>query len=65
MKKEKNKSNSSLLHSFTPSLLLKAVNLSHSFDYLLFENVNLSLKPKETIAIVGPSGCPNSPYALF
>ncbi|WP_456480490.1 ABC transporter ATP-binding protein [Nautilia sp.] len=36
--------------------MLKAVNLTHSFDYLLFENVNLELKPKEKIAIVGSSG---------
>ncbi len=36
--------------------MLKARNLTHSFDYLLFENVNLEIKPKEKIAIVGSSG---------
>ena len=36
--------------------MLEAVNLSHSFDYLLFENVNLKIKEKEKIAIVGSSG---------
>jgi putative ABC transport system ATP-binding protein len=36
--------------------MLKAVNLTHSFDYLLFEDVNFEVKPKEKIAIVGSSG---------
>ena len=36
--------------------MLKAINLKHSFDYLLFENVNLEIKPKEKIAIIGKSG---------
>ena len=36
--------------------MLKAVNLTHSFDYLLFENVNIELNPAEKIAIVGSSG---------
>jgi len=36
--------------------MLKAVNLTHSFDYLLFKDVNLELKPKEKIAIIGSSG---------
>jgi len=36
--------------------MLKAYNIAHSFDYLLFENVNLEIKPKEKIAIVGSSG---------
>jgi len=40
--------------------MLEARNLSHSFDYLLFENVNLEIKPKEKIAIVGSSGCGKS-----
>jgi putative ABC transport system ATP-binding protein len=40
--------------------MLDARNLSHSFDYLLFENVNLEIKPKEKIAIVGSSGCGKS-----
>ncbi len=36
--------------------MLEAVNISHSFDYLLFENVNLKINPKEKIAVVGKSG---------
>ncbi len=36
--------------------MLEAVNISHSFDYLLFENVNFKISPKEKIAIVGKSG---------
>lgn len=36
--------------------LLKAISLSHAFDYPLFTNVSLELKERETIAIVGVSG---------
>ena len=36
--------------------MLEAKNLKHSFDYLLFEDVNISLKPKDKIAIIGSSG---------
>lgn len=36
--------------------MLKAINLKHSFDYLLFSGVNLEVKPKEKIAIIGSSG---------
>jgi len=36
--------------------MLKAINLKHTFDYLLFENVNFEIKPKEKIAIIGKSG---------
>lgn len=36
--------------------LLTAVNLSHSFDYMLFENIDLAVYPGESIAIVGRSG---------
>jgi putative ABC transport system ATP-binding protein len=36
--------------------MLVAKNLTHSFDYLLFENVNISIVSKEKIAIVGSSG---------
>ena len=36
--------------------LLHVKNVSHSFDYLLFENVNFSLAPKESMAILGVSG---------
>ena len=36
--------------------MLEAINISHSFDYLLFENVNLKISPREKIAIIGKSG---------
>lgn len=37
-------------------ILLKATNLSHRFDYPLFENISLELHAGESIAIVGVSG---------
>ncbi|TQR60528.1 ABC transporter ATP-binding protein [Campylobacter troglodytis] len=40
--------------------LLKAQNLSHSFDYVLFQNLNLELFEKDCIAIQGSSGCGKS-----
>jgi putative ABC transport system ATP-binding protein len=36
--------------------LIKATNLSHKFDYELFNNISLSVKPKEKVAIIGVSG---------
>lgn len=36
--------------------LLHVQNISHAFDYLLFENVNFTLAPKESMAILGVSG---------
>lgn len=36
--------------------MLKAINLSQKFDYPLFENISLELKPKEKVAIIGTSG---------
>lgn len=36
--------------------LLDARNISHAFDYPLFENINFSLAPKESMAILGVSG---------
>jgi len=36
--------------------LLEAANISHRFDYSLFENIDFSVMPKESIAIVGRSG---------
>jgi putative ABC transport system ATP-binding protein len=36
--------------------LIKAINLSHKFDYELFNNISFSVKPKEKIAIIGVSG---------
>ena len=40
--------------------LLEATNISHSFDTLLFSDVNLSLLPSSSAAIVGRSGCGKS-----
>lgn len=40
--------------------LLRALGLSHSFDYPLFESLSFSLEPKETMSIVGVSGCGKS-----
>lgn len=40
----------------TEPLLLQAKEVSHKFDYQLFENINLNLHEKETIAIIGMSG---------
>ena len=36
--------------------LLNATNVTHSFDYPLFSNINFSLQEQESIAIVGRSG---------
>jgi putative ABC transport system ATP-binding protein len=36
--------------------LLEVQNLSHSFEYNLFSDINLTLNPKESISIVGISG---------
>jgi len=36
--------------------LLKATNISHSFDTELFSNVDFTLNPSQSIAIVGRSG---------
>lgn len=38
------------------NLLLEATNLSHSFDYPLFTQIDFSVKSTETVAIVGRSG---------
>lgn len=39
---------------------LRVENIGHSFDYPLFENLNLSLRAKDCIAIQGSSGCGKS-----
>ena len=36
--------------------LLEARDLSHTFDYKLFDNINLTLAQKESCAIIGVSG---------
>lgn len=38
------------------SILIEARELKHSFDYELFDNVNITLANKQSIAIVGKSG---------
>ena len=38
------------------SPLLEVKNLTHSFDYPLFNDINLTLQKKESIAIIGVSG---------
>lgn len=40
--------------------LLKGVNLTHAYDYTLFENVSLSVGGGESVAILGVSGCGKS-----
>ena len=37
-------------------LLLEAKNISHEFDYTLFNNITLNIHEKESIAIIGVSG---------
>lgn len=37
-------------------VLLQANGLSHAFDYTLFENINIAIKKRESIAILGISG---------
>ncbi|MFK5974870.1 MAG: ATP-binding cassette domain-containing protein [Sulfurovum sp.] len=41
-------------------LLLDTHNISHSFDILLFEGLDLSLNESESMAILGRSGCGKS-----
>ncbi len=48
--------NESLITNDVKTTLLEAKNLSHEFDYKLFENINLTLEKKESIAIIGMSG---------
>jgi putative ABC transport system ATP-binding protein len=44
------------------NLLLQANSLSHKFDYELFQDINLSLYKKESIAIIGTSGSGKSTF---
>jgi putative ABC transport system ATP-binding protein len=41
-------------------LLLEIKQLTHNFDYPLFENLNFDLHSEESIAIIGASGCGKS-----
>ena len=38
------------------SFLLKSFNMTHGFDYTLFDDINFTLAPYESAAIVGRSG---------
>ena len=38
------------------NIILNATNISHTFDYPLFSNINLTLHEQESISIVGRSG---------
>ncbi len=38
------------------TFLLDARNITHNFDYPLFEDINLTLQKKQSIAIIGMSG---------
>ncbi len=40
--------------------LLRAEQITHSFDYPLFENLNLNLNKKDCVAVQGSSGCGKS-----
>ncbi len=40
----------------TPHVLLSGTNLSHTFDYTLFENVDIDIKAGQSIAVLGISG---------
>ena len=42
--------------------LLKAVDISHTFDYPLFNNINFSIQEKQSIAIIGISGSGKSTF---
>ncbi|NQY93456.1 MAG: ATP-binding cassette domain-containing protein, partial [Campylobacteraceae bacterium] len=45
-----------LSHSTLTLPLLEAKNISHNFDYPLFDNIDLNLHKGKSIAIIGMSG---------
>ena len=49
-------------HSTLEYPLLKAVDISHNFDYPLFDNIDLCLNKKQSIAIIGISGSGKSTF---
>jgi putative ABC transport system ATP-binding protein len=40
--------------------MLEAINITHGFDYKLFEDISLSMKSGDIFSIVGSSGCGKS-----
>lgn len=42
--------------------LLEAKNISHSFDYNLFQNINFTLNKNQSVAIIGTSGSGKSTF---
>ncbi len=53
---QKTHSGTSSAPSSTKELLIEAKALSHAFDYTLFENIDIAIRPGESIAILGISG---------
>ncbi len=51
-----NKASSSFVPPREKKNILVASNLSHTFDYTLFENVDLEIKEGQSIAVLGVSG---------
>lgn len=49
-------------HDLNSQPILEAVNVSHGFDYPLFENLNLYLFSGQSIAIIGASGSGKSTF---
>lgn len=42
--------------------ILKTTNITHEFDYKLFENINLEIFEKQTVSIIGKSGSGKSTF---
>lgn len=53
---DKISNNSTTCGSQSSNVLLEAKQISHDFDYPLFENIDLTLSKQESIAIIGASG---------
>ena len=43
-------------------MILEATNITHSFDYQLFNNISISMSEKDIFSIVGSSGCGKSTF---